>query len=109
MIGRLLLERLIRDPEHIALIHEDIRVSYGDIGRLLSSLVEGWRKFAGKRVGVCSSSPMAFVATVGALDLLQSHAFLIGPRGFDEIAGLTNIFALDHIVREEDVLAVSIV
>jgi acyl-CoA synthetase (AMP-forming)/AMP-acid ligase II len=107
MIGRLLSERLIRDPEQIALIHQGIQVSYGDIGRLLTSLVEGWGKFAGKRVGVCTSSPMAFVAAVGALDLVRSHAFLIGLRSREELARLNEIFAWDYIIREEDVLAVS--
>jgi acyl-CoA synthetase (AMP-forming)/AMP-acid ligase II len=107
MIGRLLSENLIRDPEQVALIHEGVCVSYGDIGRPLPSLVEAWGKLSGKRVGVCTTTPMAFVAAVGALDLLRSHAFLVGPRSLEELARLKDIFAWDHIVREEDVLAVS--
>lgn len=107
MIGRLLHEGLIQYPNHIALIHGDAHVTYGHIGRLLPSLIETWGKLAGKRVGVCTISPTAFVAAVGALDFLRSHAFLVRPRSLEELVRLKDTFAWDHIIREEDVLAVS--
>jgi acyl-CoA synthetase (AMP-forming)/AMP-acid ligase II len=48
-------------------------------------------------------SPASFIAAVGALDLLQCHAFLAGPRSLDELAELEEVYALDYIVSRRDV------
>lgn len=58
-----------------------------------------------KRVAVCTISPMAFATAVAALDLLKSHAFLVGPRSLEEVARIEHDFALDRILRETDILA----
>ena len=107
MIGRHLSEGLSRYRDQIALIEGGVRVTYGDIGRLLPTLVEAWGELSKKRVGVCTASPMAFIAAIAALDLLRSHAFLVGSRSLEELVRLKHVFAWDHILCEEDVRAVS--
>lgn len=105
MIGRHLSDGLIKYRDRIALIQDNVCVTYGNIGRLLPSLVEAWGELSKKRVGVCTISPMAFATAVAALDLLRSHAFLVGPRSLEELARLKHMYAWDHILREEDILA----
>lgn len=106
MIGRFLRDGYSGHRDRLALIRGTERVSYGDIWQLVNAMVESWGELSKKRVGICIASPMSFVATIAALDLLQSHAFLIGPGCLEELAGLKHTFAWDHILREEDVLAV---
>ena len=79
MIGRFLREGYSGHRDRLALIRGTERVSYGDIGHLVNVLVESCGELSKKRVGVCIASPLPFIATIAALDLLQSHAFLVGP------------------------------
>ncbi len=104
MIGRYLREGYSRHRDRVAVIRGNDLITYGDIGQLVNVLVESWGELSQKRVGVCIASPMSFIATIAALDLLQSHAFLVGPGCLKELPGFKHTFAWDHILREEDVL-----
>lgn len=106
MIGRFLRQEYSRHRTRLALIRGTDPISYGDIWQLANAMVESWGALSKKRVGVCIASPLSFIATIAALDLLQSHAFLVGPGCLEELAGLKHTLAWDHILREEDVLAV---
>jgi acyl-CoA synthetase (AMP-forming)/AMP-acid ligase II len=105
MIGRHLKEGSFQYGDRIALIQGSVSVTYGDISRLLSLFVEARGELSKKRVGLCTLSPMTFSIAVAALDLLQSHAFLVGPQSLEELSRLKHVFAWDYILRDEDIQA----
>lgn len=105
MIGQYLKEGFHRYRDRDAVVHGGDHVTYGDIGELLLPLTAAWTQLADKRVGVCIAAPMPFVVAIATLDLLGSHAFLVGPRSKDEIERLKQIFHWDHVLYADDVLA----
>lgn len=103
MIGCHLQEGVVQHRDRMALLHGDTCVSYGTIGRLVDALVETWGEFSGKRIGVCITSPLAFIGAVVALDLLGVHAFLVGRRSDEELERLKTAFRWHGLIRQEDV------
>jgi len=107
MIGRHLTEGFARHRDRIALIHGHDQFTYGDIGELANGLVDAWSALSGQRVAVSIAAPASFVAAIAALDLLRSHAFLVGARRHEELQNLQDAFAWDRTIRDQDVQMVS--
>lgn len=105
MIGRHLRDGHSAHGHRVALVHGNKLFHYNDIWNLVNASVKAWADLSNKRVGVCIGSPLSFIVTLIALDLLQSHAFLVGSRCREEVQGLRHRFTWDHTLCEEDVRA----
>src|SRR5262245_7699837 len=107
MIGTHLREGYRAHGHQVALVRGDERHTYREIWDRVDAMVKSWSDLSDKRVAVCVSYPMAFIAAIIALDLLRSHVFLIAPRCPEELLRLKQLLACDDVLHDQDTVGLS--
>lgn len=87
-------------PEAPAVIAGEATTTYGGLAAKAAALSLAWQGLRGQRVGLALADPLQHIAGVAALDALECHAFLAGPRHRDELIQLAREFAWRAIVTD---------